>query len=30
MPTYQGRLKDAEIGANIEYMKSLSGARVEE
>jgi cytochrome c oxidase subunit 2 len=26
MPTYQGRLKDAEITAIIEYLKSLSGA----
>jgi cytochrome c oxidase subunit 2 len=25
MPTYQGRLKDAEITAIIEYLKSLSG-----
>jgi cytochrome c oxidase subunit 2 len=25
MPTYQGRLKDAEIMAIIEYLKSLSG-----
>ena len=25
MPTYQGRLKDREIVALIEYLKSLSG-----
>jgi cytochrome c oxidase subunit 2 len=25
MPTYQGRLKDAEIMAIIEYLKSLAG-----
>ena len=30
MPTYQGRLKDDEILAIIEYMKSLSGAGEEE
>jgi cytochrome c oxidase subunit 2 len=29
MPTYQGRLKDAEIGAVIEYLKSLNGAQEE-
>jgi cytochrome c oxidase subunit 2 len=30
MPTYQGRLKDAEITAIIEYFKSLDGASSEE
>jgi len=30
MPTYQGRLKDAEIGAIIEYIKSLNGQTTEE
>jgi cytochrome c oxidase subunit 2 len=29
MPTYQGRIKDAEITAIIEYLKSLSGAAEE-
>ena len=30
MPTYQGRLKDAEILAIIEYLKAPTGASVEE
>jgi len=30
MPTYQGRLKDGEVTAIIEYIKSLSGAEGEE
>jgi hypothetical protein len=30
MPTYQGRLKDAEIMAIIEYLKAPTGAPQEE
>jgi hypothetical protein len=30
MPTYQGRLKDAEIMAIIEYLKAPEGASQEE